>query len=186
MLRNPHSRGIGKADKPSLSYTEFLRRKAAIAPKFGGQDVDEASLNPALKPHTRRMVAWAVNGGRRAWFASFGLHKTATQLEAMRVIWRRSNRPVLIVAPLGVRREFFEDARNRFTGEFAIDLRFIKTNEDIDGAAVYLTNYESVRDGKISPHHFEAVSLDEAAAREIDTPSLFDFLAEEEADDAAA
>ncbi len=147
----------------ALSYTDFLRAKAAIAPRFGGLAVDEAALNPALKPHTRRMVAWALQGGRRAWFASFGLHKTATQLEAMRVIWRQTNRPVLIVAPLGVRREFLSEAALRFNGDFAVDLRFIKSDAEITGPAVYLTNYETVRDGKLSPHHFEAVSLDEAA-----------------------
>ena len=146
-----------------LGYADFLRAKAAIAPRFGGMHVDEADLNPALKPHTRRMVAWAIAGGRRAWFASFGLHKTATQLETMRVIWRAKGRPVLIVAPLGVRREFIEEARRRFQGDFAIDLRFIRSDAEIDGPAVYLTNYESVRDGKISPDHFEAVTLDEAA-----------------------
>lgn len=32
------------------------------------------------------MVQWMVNGGRRACFASFGLHKTVTQLEALRVM----------------------------------------------------------------------------------------------------
>ena len=147
----------------TVPYADFLRAKAAIAPRFGGMDVPEAELNPALKPHTRRMVAWGLSGGRRAWFASFGLHKTATQLEAMRVIWRRSNRPVLIVAPLGVRREFLREAAERFTGEFAIDLRFVRSDAEVTGPAVYLTNYETVRDGKLSPDHFEAVSLDEAA-----------------------
>lgn len=145
------------------SYDDFLRAKAAIAPRFGGLSVDERDLNPALKPHTRRMVAWGVSGGRRAWFASFGLHKTATQIEAMRVILAARGRPVLIVAPLGVRREFMEEARIRFAGAFAVDLRFIRSDAEIDGPAIYLTNYESVRDGKIAPRHFEAVSLDEAA-----------------------
>ena len=56
----------------SPSYTDFLRAKAAIAPKFGGITLNEATLNPALKPHTRRMVAWGLGGGRRAWFANFG------------------------------------------------------------------------------------------------------------------
>ncbi|GHC79522.1 DNA methyltransferase [Limoniibacter endophyticus] len=146
-----------------MGYNEFLQAKAAIAPKFGGLDIDERELNPALKPHTRRMVAWGLNGGRRAWFASFGLHKTSTQLEAMRVIWRKTNKPVLIVIPLGVRREFITEAATRFTGKFSIDLRFIKSDAEIDGPAVYLTNYESVRDAKISPEQFEGVSLDEAA-----------------------
>lgn len=145
------------------SYDDFLASKAAIAPRFGGIDVPEADLNPALKPHTRRMVAWGLSGGRRAWFASFGLHKTATQLETMRVLWRRLNAPVLIVAPLGVRREFIAEAARRFHGEFAIDLRFIKSDAEVDGPAVYLTNYETVRDGKLKPDHFQAVTLDEAA-----------------------
>jgi DNA modification methylase len=145
------------------SYDAFLKAKAAVAQRYGGLQVDEADLNPALKPHTRRMVAWGVNGGRRAWFASFGLHKTATQLEAMRIIWRHTGKPVLIVCPLGVRREFFEDVRKRFTGDFAVDLRFIRSDAEIDGPAVYLTNYESVREGKITPAPFAGVSLDEAA-----------------------
>lgn len=149
--------------RPGSDYADFLRAKAAIAPRFGGLAVDEAALNPELKPHTRRMVAWGLQGGRRAWFASFGLHKTATQLEAMRVIWRQTGRPVLIVAPLGVRREFFEDARQRFRGEFEVDLRFIRSDAEVTGPAVYLTNYESVREGKVGPEKFEAVSLDEAA-----------------------
>ena len=145
------------------TYADFLRAKAAIAPSFGGLRVDEAALNPALKPHTRRMVAWGLAGGRRAWFASFGLHKTATQLEAMRVIWRQTGKPVLIVAPLGVRREFIREAAERFGGAHALDLRFIKSDDEVTGPAVYLTNYETVRDGRLRPDHFEAVTLDEAA-----------------------
>lgn len=152
------------------SYTEFLRRKAAIAPRFSGIEVDEAALNPELKPHTRRMVAWALAGGRRAWFASFGLHKTATQLETARVLVARTARPFLIVAPLGVRREFLSEAQTRFQGDFAIDIRFIRRSAEIDTGSdgqplprVYLTNYESVRDGKIDPALFVGVSLDEAA-----------------------
>lgn len=145
------------------TYSEFLRRKTAIAPKFGGLQVDEASLNPALKPHTRRMVAWGLQGGRRAWFANFGLHKTATQLEAMRVIWRQTGKPVLIVAPLGVRREFIREAAERFVGDYTVDLRFIRSDAEVTGPAIYLTNYETVRDGKLRPDHFEAVTLDEAA-----------------------
>lgn len=146
-----------------MTYEQFLAAKAAVAPRFAGFEVDEASLNPALKPHTRRMVAWGLNGGRRAWFASFGLHKTATQIEAMRVIVAKTGKPALIIAPLGVRREFIEEAKRRFTGDFAVDLRFIRQTPRALEPAVYLTNYESVREGKIDMGGFVAVSLDEAA-----------------------
>lgn len=145
------------------AYDDFLRAKAAIAPKFGGLQVDERDLNPALKPHTRRMVQWGLSGGRRAWFASFGLHKTATQLETMRVLTETTGKPTLICAPLGVRREFIQEAQQRFRGSFAIDLRFIRDTDQVDGPGVYLTNYESVREGKVKPDPFIGVSLDEAA-----------------------
>lgn len=145
------------------AYDDFLRAKAAIAPKFGGLQVDERDLNPALKPHTRRMVQWGLSGGRRAWFASFGLHKTATQLETMRVLTETTGKPTLICAPLGVRREFIQEAQQRFRGSFAIDLRFIRDTDQVDGPGVYLTNYESVREGKVQPDPFIGVSLDEAA-----------------------
>ncbi|SDJ98357.1 hypothetical protein SAMN04244581_05179, partial [Paracoccus denitrificans] len=145
------------------SYDEFLRAKAAIAPRFGGMQVDEATLNPALKPHTRRMVSWGLQGGRRAWFASFGLHKTATQLETMRVLTETTGQPTLITAPLGVRREFMREAQERFRGSFAVDLKFIRDSDQVDGPGIYLTNYESVRDGKVQPDPFIGVSLDEAA-----------------------
>lgn len=144
-------------------YQDFLKNKAAIAPRFGGLQVDERDLNPELAPHTRRMVAWAINGGRRAWFASFGLHKTATQIETMRVITAQTGRATLIVAPLGVRREFIKEAERRFHGEFAVTVKFIRSSSEVTGPGVYLTNYESVREGKIDPELFIGVSLDEAA-----------------------
>jgi DNA modification methylase len=144
-------------------YTDFLKAKAAVAPRFGGLSVDENDLNPELKPHTRRMVAWAIAGGRRAWFASFGLHKTATQIETMRVITKETGKPTLIVAPLGVRREFIQEAKRRFHGEFAVEIKFIRSSDEVDGPGVYLTNYESVREGKVRPEPFVGVSLDEAA-----------------------
>lgn len=147
----------------SFSYDDFLRAKAAIAPRFGGMHVDEATLNPALKPHTRRMVSWGLQGGRRAWFANFGLHKTATQLETMRVLTETTGKPTLITAPLGVRREFMREAQERFRGSYAVDLKFIRDTDRVDGPGIYLTNYESVREGKVSPDPFIGVSLDEAA-----------------------
>ena len=44
-----------------------------------------------------------------------------------------------------------------------IDLRFVRSIEERDETGIYLTNYETVRDGKLSPSHFTVISLDEAA-----------------------
>jgi hypothetical protein len=99
-------------------YRAFIEAKVAQA-KVVGFEVDPREMNPALKDHTRAMVRWALAGGRRALFAAFGMHKTAAQLEIMRLIGKRQAGNRLIVLPLGVRQEFFRDAAQRFTGEFA-------------------------------------------------------------------
>lgn len=147
----------------TTDYAAFLKNKIRMA-SFKGFDVPMEQINASLKPHTRDIVKWAVQGGNRAIFASFGLHKTATQLEIMRQIG--VHRPGLraIVMPLGIRQEFKREVEQRFTGDCAVDLRFIRTDAEIDDpATIYMTNYESVREGKIDISRFRATSLDEAS-----------------------
>jgi DNA modification methylase len=144
-------------------YDEFLREKIKLA-SFDGFDVDPEEINPALKPHTRDIVRWAVQGGNRAVFASFGLHKTVTALEWFRLIG--THRPGLRVnvCPLGVRHEFILQAAQHFSGDYAIDVRFVRQDNEIgDERTIYLTNYESVREGKLDVSRCRATNLDEAS-----------------------
>ncbi|WP_309491394.1 DNA methyltransferase [Trinickia mobilis] len=143
-------------------YRAFLEAKVRMA-HFDGFDVSPEEINPNLKPHTRDIVRWALQGGRRAVFASFGLHKTATQLECMRLIGVHRPGLRLNVMPLGVRQEFRREIEQRFRDDYAIDARFIRSDSEIgDERTLYLTNYESVREGKIDPRRYRAASLDEA------------------------
>lgn len=146
------------------AYAAFLREKIKLAP-FTGFDVPLESINPALKPHTRQIVRWMAKGGNRACFASFGLHKTATHLELLRQVGLHYDGALRLgVIPLGVRQEFFREAKLRFTGDCAIDLRFIRRDSEIDDpATIYLTNYEAVREGNVTPKLFRATGLDEAS-----------------------
>ncbi|MGQ3051073.1 MAG: DNA methyltransferase [Roseateles sp.] len=144
-------------------YTAFLRQKIKLA-QFKGFEVDPAELNPKLKPHTADIVRWALLGGQRAIFASFGLHKTVTALEIMRLIGKRRAGVRAIVCPLGVRREFIDQAAQHFTGEFALDVRFVNRDSQIDDdRTIYLTNYEAVREGNVNPSRWLASNLDEAS-----------------------
>ena len=153
-------------------YDSFLRGKMKLA-EADGLDVPMETINPAMKPHCRIINKWALKGGRRAIFANFGLHKTAMQIDLMRVIRKMTGGLCLIVLPLGVRQEFFAEAEERFTGDFAVRLKFIRSTDEITAAdrdavtesvpLVFLTNYESAREGKIDPSQFTGVTLDEAA-----------------------
>ena len=88
-----------------VTYQEFLEGKIDVAP-LTGLDVKPEQLSPALKPHQRDSVLWALRGGRRALFAAFGLGKTVMQLEWTRIVAEMTGGRVLIVLPLNVRRNF--------------------------------------------------------------------------------
>lgn len=143
-----------------MSYTEFLKSKIKLARKEG-VELEVKKINPALKPHNQLMVKWLVEGGRRACFASFGLHKTVTQLEAVRIVLENTGGSGLIICPLSVRAEFIRDAKERLG--WSNLPKFIRRNSEMDGDGIYLTNYESVRDGKLDPTVFEVASLDESS-----------------------
>jgi len=150
---------------PDMNYDEFLRDKVAFDRRFGFEVTDD-QVHQILKPHQRDIVKWAVAGGRRAIFAKFGLGKSVMQIETLRIILDdpRSNAGfgrALIVAPLGVRGEFIRDARDLLGTE----VRFVRRTDEVDPTwwGIYVTNYESVRDGKLDVSIFDAVSLDEAS-----------------------
>jgi len=146
-----------------MEYIDFLKAKCKFS-KALGLEIDRAAINPHLKPHTQDVVHWAVQGGRRAIFAAFGLHKTATQLEIMRLIGQKEDAMRLLVMPLGVRQEFKREVSERFKDEYHLDLKFIRSDSEIDDErTVYMTNYESIREGKLDPAIFDAASLDEAS-----------------------
>ena len=63
-----------------MEYIDFLRTKIEIA-QDSGFDVDTSRINAALLPHQKDAVIWALRGGRRALFESFGLGKTVQELE---------------------------------------------------------------------------------------------------------
>ncbi len=139
-------------------YTAFLRQKIKMA-SFKGFQVEPEACHPILFPHQRDIVRWAVLGGNRAIFASFGLGKSVMQCEWLRQIIGSAGGLGLIVCPLGVRQELIRDA-----AMLGVKLVFIRSAAEIvDGQAFYCTNYETIRDGKLDPLLFTAVSLDEAS-----------------------
>ncbi|UIJ43704.1 DNA methylase N-4 [Sphingomonas cannabina] len=157
----------------ALEYRAFLEAKMPVAQADGfpcTEDEVAAFLTDGrpMAPHVRAIVAWAVRGGRRAVFADFGLHKTMTQLEICRLIAEKADGVhALIVHPLAVRREFRKDA-----ALLGIETAFVQSTAEFEAAEaarvpgstppIYLTNYETIREGKLDLTPFGVVSLDEA------------------------
>ncbi len=142
----------------TIAYEQFLRAKVRLA-EPQGFEVDPSVFHPLLKPHQRAIATWLVRQGRAACFAAFGLGKSMIQLETVRVTREQAGGYALITIPLGVRQEFYRDA-----AMLGITVRFIRRFDEVDDPTViYLTNYETVRDGKLDPRLFSVASLDEAS-----------------------
>lgn len=144
-----------------MNYIDFLKSKIEIAEKSGFQ-IEPCKLNKALKPHQRDAVAWALKGGKRALFESFGLGKTIQEIEFCYQAVKQAGGKALIVLPLGVKQEFTRDAVEILGYEKP---EYVRTMEEVKEAtgSLLLTNYERVRDGDIDPSYFTAASLDEAS-----------------------
>ncbi len=146
-----------------MEYLDFLRSKIEVAADTGF-NVNPADIHQALqeKPHERDAVVWAIKGGRRALFESFGLGKTVQELEWCYQIVKHKGGKALIVLPLGVRQEFTHDAAELLHIK---PPQYVRTMEEVGAASgdILMTNYERVRDGDIDPHYFTATCLDEAS-----------------------
>ncbi|HWQ42802.1 MAG TPA: DNA methyltransferase [Desulfosporosinus sp.] len=138
-----------------------MKSKISLA-KDTGFTITADEVNPILKPHQRDAVIWAVKGGRRALFESFGLGKTIQELEFCRIVTEHQGGYALIVLPLGVKQEFTKDAVNLLGIDAPV---YVRTMAEVRQAKerIMITNYERVRDGDIDPKYFVATSLDEAS-----------------------
>lgn len=144
-----------------MEYLEFLKSKIELATD-SGFEIEPSQLNKALKPHQKDAVAWALKGGRRALFESFGLGKTIQEIEFCYQAVKHEGGKAMIVLPLGVKQEFKRDAAELLGYDMP---EYCRTMEEVraSGSDIILTNYERVRDGDIDPAYFTATALDEAS-----------------------
>lgn len=161
-----------------MEYLDFLKNKMAISHN-SGFDVERSELTSNIYPHVKDSVIWAVKGGCRAIFSSFGMQKTVTQLEIERVIISHKGGKGLIVCPKRVVNEFKQQAK-----EFLkLKVEYVKNMQEVRNCAsdIMITNYERVRDGedgvRIDPNYFTVISLDEASVlRGYGTKTYQEFL----------
>ncbi len=164
-----------------MEYIDFLRSKMAISSQEGFE-ISESELTPSLYPHVKDTVRWAVRGGCRAIFSSFGMQKTVTQLEILRIITIHKGGKALVICPKRVVVEFTTQAKKHLN----MNIAYVRNMAEVEKAAeeydVMVTNYERVRDGedgvRINPAYFIATSLDEASClRDYGSKTYQEFLA---------
>lgn len=134
-----------------MTYADFLARKRRQHLPRG---FEPSALSKYLKDFQRHIVEWAVRRGRAAIFADCGLGKTLMQLEWARQVHERTQRPVLILAPLAVASQ-----TQREGAKFGIPVSVSRDGALVGGITV--TNYEMLH--KFDCRGIGGVVLDESS-----------------------
>lgn len=138
-------------------YIEFLQKKQ-IAIENSGFDLMDSEINENLFPFQKYCVKRAVKAGKFAMFEDCGLGKTLQQLEWAYQVQKHINRPVLILAPLGVIGQTILEGV-----KFGYDVKEIGLtvfDQDLQ-AGIYITNYDNM--DNIDAYLFGGVVLDESS-----------------------
>jgi DNA modification methylase len=136
---------------PNKEYLEFLETKQKNH-VYSGFDIDESELNDMLFPFQKFCVKRALKAGKYAFFQDCGLGKTCQQLEWSKHVNKKTNKPVLILAPLAVSGQTIKEGK-----KFHIDV----CKYDGSNAPIQISNYEQLEN--IDTSIFGGIVLDESS-----------------------
>lgn len=139
-----------------LKYHEFIKQKEK-SHIDSGFEIDLSLINKNLFDFQKYIVAKALKAGRYAIFADTGLGKTLMQLEWARNVANKTNKPVLILAPLAVTEQTINESI-----KFEIYCeKFDVTNDNKDLKGIFIINYEQL--SNVDCSQFAGIVLDESS-----------------------
>jgi superfamily II DNA or RNA helicase len=133
-------------------YFEFCRSKKVVVPEVG---FDPGELSGPMFPFQREAVRTALKRGRCALFEDCGLGKSIQALTFAHEVSRHTNKPALIVSPLGVAKQTVREGE-----KFALPVSYAENQHQVNGA-VTVTNYDRL-DG-FDASQFSCVIPDESS-----------------------
>lgn len=138
-------------------YMEFLKMKQTNVIE-SGFELNDNELNNMLFPFQKYCVRRALKAGRFAMFEDCGLGKTIQQLEWADKVQKHIDKPVLILAPLGVIGQTIKEGAK--FGYEVIELGVTVFDQDLK-AGIYITNYDNMEN--IDAYLFGGIVLDESS-----------------------
>jgi hypothetical protein len=126
---------------------------------LSGFEVDERDLNPQMRADQRAITQWALMRGRAAEFIITGGGKALNALEWAHQIARRTDKPVIMFAPLAVADQFVDTEAPKW----GYDLSYVRNQDEANSAKtqVVISNYELME--RFTPAEFSATVWDESS-----------------------
>lgn len=134
-----------------MDYQEFIKTKSL---KIIDSGFEADSLNDMLFDFQAHIVKWALRKGRACVFADCGLGKSIIQLAWAEQVVKKTNKPVIILAPLSVSHQTIEEAH-----KFGIEASLFNPNVKPEG--IIVINYQKL--DWIDDIDFGGVVLDESS-----------------------
>lgn len=121
-----------------MSYREFLDKKAQLAHASGFEPLWMPGF---LFDFQKSLTEWAIRIGRGSLLADCGLGKSPMELVWARNVAMKTNRPVLILAPLAVGHQFVTEGEK-------FDIECARSRDGKPAGEITIANYEML-------HHFD-------------------------------
>lgn len=152
---NTQTNHITQTEKIQLeTYEQFIAGKEQLTEDYGF-DVRLDALPEVLFDFQRDIVRWALAKGRASIFADCGLGKTLMQLAWADRVHKRTDNPVLILAPLAVATQTAAEGKR-----FGIDAVVVEHSEEVI-SGINITNYDKL--DRFDTSVFTGVVLDESS-----------------------
>jgi len=151
-----------------MNYKDFLKQKVKRH-ILSGFDIEEKELNKNLFDFQKFTVKRALKAGKYAIFADTGQGKTPMQLDIAHHVTLKTNKPVLILAPLAVTGQTIEEG-------IKFDIHIERLKSDVFGQGIFITNYEQI--DNINTDQFGCICLDESSILKNETGKYRNILIE--------
>lgn len=137
-----------------MTYEKFLAEKAIVDIPTGFEPTGE--LPEKLFDFQKDVVRWGLRRGRAALFEDCGLGKSPQQLAWAEQVVKQTGKSVLILAPYCVAQQTVREGK-----KFGIEVILARSQADIKGIGIYITNYEKLH--KFDVYEFSGIVLDESS-----------------------
>ena len=135
-----------------MNYKAFLKEKSIVADPVGFR---VRTVNELLYDFQEYVVKWALRKGRSAVFGDCGLGKTPIQLEWAYQVNKKTNKPIIIFAPLSVTYQTKNEG-----DKFNTPINVCRSQSDLkDG--INITNYEML--DNFNSDNLGGIVLDESS-----------------------
>lgn len=138
-----------------MNYEKFLKSKQ-FKVNFKSIDIRKDELNGRLFEYQKDIVYLALKKGHFAIFAMTGSGKTAMQGEWAYQVWKKEQKPVLMLAPLAVSHQSIDEIKELL----GYNVKFCNSSDDVING-LNITNYEKL--DKFNPDDFVGIVLDESS-----------------------